>query len=547
MRAAVTLLGLLVLAAAGCGKLRESDDGLRCPEWEKDIAPIAAERCTACHGPVKAEASYRTDSYAAAVGQRDDGTPRVVPGDTIGSLFLRAASGGLPGHPAVERGQLRTLERWVGCRAGPRRLRYHLPGWTNPADREQFHGVALRALAYSTQTCARCHGADLDGGAAETPCSSCHRKGPFDCAVCHGDEKSPAPPRSVLGLRSPQTIPVGAHQVHLADGPLHQAYGCGVCHVEPKEARDEGHYQNQGKLDPLPAEVILAATKGKAAHFDRSDDTCENSACHAPSVDANATRQNPRWTALGRGDADCGTCHGLPPSSHLDNRCEGCHARVYRGGQIIAPELHANGTVELGDGSGECTNCHGDASSSAPPRDLSGQTDPRQVSIGAHRAHLTAKTFRGPISCEECHLVPKKVTDPGHLDSAGPAEVFPMEAGVGNLARNDSARPSFDHASGTCATVYCHGGGARAARDTTVGLIRAPLWTGGTTPQVYCGSCHGLPPRDGVHPLALPLTACVGCHAATVAADGKLRFTTDANGDPVTTHLDGKIQLGATP
>ncbi|MBS1151001.1 MAG: cytochrome family protein, partial [Myxococcaceae bacterium] len=543
---AAAMLGC-VLALAGCGKLRDSTYGLPCPEWEKDVAPITAGRCSACHGEAKAEASYRADSYAAAISPRDDGTPRVVPGDEGGSLLLRAASGALPGHPAVAAGELRTLQRWVECRAAPRRLQYHPRGWTNPADPEQFHGVALRALAYSPDSCARCHGEDLNGGKAEVSCTTCHLKGPFDCSACHGDEASAAPPRSVQGLRSPQTIPVGAHQVHLKDGPLHRAYGCAVCHLEPKAPGDEGHYQNQGKLDPFPAEVILTATKGRTSRFDRGAASCENAACHAPSVDSNATRQNPRWTALGRGDADCGTCHGLPPSSHFDNRCEGCHAQVYRGGQIAAPELHANGKVEVGDGSGECTNCHGDATSSAPPRDVSGLTDPTRVSIGAHRAHLTAKTFRGPISCEECHLVPAKPMDRGHLDSAGPAEVFPMEPGVGTLARNDSARPTFDHSSATCATVYCHGGGARAARDLTPGLNRAPIWTGGATPQVYCGSCHGLPPKDGLHPLALPLTGCVSCHAATVGADGKLRFTTDASGKPVTTHLDGKVELGATP
>lgn len=178
---------------------------------------------------------------------------------------------------------------------------------------------------------------------------------------------------------------------------------------------------------------------------------------------------------------------------------------------------------------------------------MAGRTDASLVTVGAHRAHLTASKFRGPVACAECHLVPKAALDKGHIDSAPPAEVFPRIDGVGEMARLDSARATYDHASATCANVYCHGGGARLARDATAGVVRAPLWTGGPT-QVFCGSCHGLPPKDGFHLPTLALSDCAHCHAATVAADGTLLFTPAPDGGtPTTTHLDGQVEVGSTP
>ena len=44
-----------------------------------------------------------------------------------------------------------------------------------------------------------------------------------------------------------------------------------------------------------------------------------------------------------------------------------------------------------------------------------------------------------------------------------------------------------------------------------------PTWTGGAT-QVYCGSCHGMPPVTGLHPAAAP-TSCADCHGTVVNAD----------------------------
>ncbi len=545
LRAAPAVVLLVVVSA--CGKLRQTDASY-CPSWEKDVAPVLSARCVSCHGPDRAEGAWRADGYLEAVRSRDDGTPRLVAGDPAGSLLMQAARATLPNHPeaSMEAPELEDLSAWIACRAPARHGLFHPSGWSNPSDLEAFHGKALRRAAYSTAECQKCHGDDLDGGKAEVSCRSCHLKGPEDCSTCHGDATSAAPPRAVLGARATSAVGVGAHRTHLSDGPLHAAYDCTVCHATPKTPAEEGHYLKNGKLDELPAEVQVKGTSGQTGEWEHDHQTCERSACHAPSVDAKATNQEPKWTAVGQGQAECGACHGLPPQSHADGRCEGCHSRVYANGAIVAPALHANGTVELGDGSGLCTGCHGDATSPAPPRDVSGLTEPSRKSVGAHRAHLFASRFRGPIACTECHLVPEAVTDVGHIDSAAPAEVFPFADGVGVLARADAARPAYDPGSASCSNVYCHGGGARASRDTTANLTRTPVWTAPSS-SVACGGCHGLPPKDNFHAPTLTSADCEGCHFETVGPGFTLKLSRTDGGVVTTTHLNGQLELGGPP
>jgi len=225
--------------------------------------------------------------------------------------------------------------------------------------------------------------------------------------------------------------------------------------------------------------------------------------------------------------------------------CARCHGVAYAGGQPLPPK-HANGVVDVGDGQGQgCSSCHGDASSPAPPRDAAGRTSEALASVGAHRAHLEARHhLRGPIACTECHQVPATPKAAGHIDSALPAEVFPTIPGVGALARADGAAPVYDAATASCGSVYCHGAGTAAARDQAPSRILNPSWTGGTS-QAVCGSCHGIPPKDGLHPLTLTLGDCVQCHAPSVAAGGSIRITTDPiTGAIGSTHIDGEATLG---
>ena len=107
-----------------------------------------------------------------------------------------------------------------------------------------------------------------------------------------------------------------------------------------------------------------------------------------------------------------------------------------------------------------------------------------------------------PVPCAECHLVPSSITTPGHTDSPRPAELT-----FSGVALSFSAQPSFD---GTrCANTYCHGAKFYKGYPSG-GTNTAPKWTGAGQGEVYCGSCHSLPPPAPHIQTTMP---CSDCHA----------------------------------
>lgn len=530
---------LATIAAAACAKPALDS----CVTYEDAVRPVLEQRCSRCHSGANAAADYRLDSYAGIVARRDDGTQRVLRGEQAGA-FLQAARGALAAHPsaALPGDELALLERWVAeCRLAPARYEAHPPGLLNPGDAEQFHGATLRARGYETDSCEACHGESLRGGRA-AGCERCHAQGVAACSTCHGDDESAAPPRDLSGRRLASSAGVGAHRAHLTDGPLHRAYGCAACHPVPVRAESEGHYRREGVPDTADADLSMRAAPGKQPLYDRAASRCSGIYCHAPSSDAHAANQAPAWTK-GQSEASCGGCHGLPPSAPhpAEQRCERCHAVAFAHGRPVA-RLHADGKVDLGAEQG-CSGCHGDSLSPAPPRDLEGNTDESLPSVGAHRAHLDARNgLRGPVPCSECHAVPGQADAAGHLDD-GPAEVFPEVEGVGALARRDRLEPSYDRASGRCASVYCHGNGLRLAKEQSPDFIRAPAWTGGSA-QVACGSCHGVPPVEAEHQ-AMPDPRCDRCHGQSVDSQNRIKIEVDPEtGERRSTHLDGVVNVG---
>jgi hypothetical protein len=104
------------------------------------------------------------------------------------------------------------------------------------------------------------------------------------------------------------------------------------------------------------------------------------------------------------------------------------------------------------------------------------------------------------------------VTSPGHIDSAGPAEVDPA---IG-----------WDRTTGTC-TTSCHG-------------PSRPVWT--TTGGAVCGACHGIPPVSAGHTPDMKLTDCVHCHPGSVDANGYPIITNGPNG-PTSEHINGHVDI----
>jgi len=359
----------------------------------------------------------------------------------------------------------------------------HPHGISDPSS-DDFHARELARRGWDLALCATCHGDDFAGGAAKVSCNGCHREGPTACTTCHRDE-------------------TGAHRIH-----AERALTCAECHVVPARWDDEGHVRRAGASDPAPAEVTFGARAqltldpaDRAGPPMFAEGRCANVYCHGDVLHAGGgIEPRPRWDDPAPAGG-CVRCHGAPPPSHAQDRCESCHPS----------NVHLDGIVQVGRTSG-CDGCHGDATSPAPPTDLTGNQFTTAIGVGAHRAHVLAPSrLRGPIECATCHRVPAAIGETGHLDSPPPAEVATSLA--------------WDRGVESCATAWCHG----TAR---------PIWTqsGGAA----CGSCHGIPPAS--HAPNQPITSCTTCHPRTIDATGNILITIGPTG-PTSEHIDGDVDL----
>jgi len=473
------------------------------------------------------------------------------------------------------------------------------PSWNGTTCANYCHGQTLAAGGSNTTpswtagasqvTCGTCHGAPPPSHSpTSTSCGSCHPgytattvnlathvNGQLDvslsCTSCHGDatrtSNAPAPPKGTHGETATTTRAVGAHQAHLAAGPLSNAIACTECHVVPTSTS-----HSNGTVDL--AWGTLARSGGATPSWNGT--TCANY-CHGQTLNAGGTNKAPSWTG-GSAQAGCGTCHGAPPppphSTSTD--CGTCHPGYTSTSVNVA--THINGTIEASgghpagwadktqhgytvtsqglascktchgtslDGVGgtgpscatchaaagiaswwsNCTFCHGDRASgrASPPVDTHGGTSSANVSVGVHASHV-GTTLAAPIACAQCHpdrTGSNVITDPAHIDGDGIAEVA-----FGALARTGGVSPTYTRTSGTaasCAATYCHG-------NFTGGPKATMSWTSST--QVTCTSCHGLPPSTGHH----------GNHSSRDCGDCHPGYTRSSVNQA--THVNGTKQVG---
>jgi predicted CxxxxCH...CXXCH cytochrome family protein len=167
------------------------------------------------------------------------------------------------------------------------------------------------------------------------------------------------------------------------------------------------------------------------------------------------------------------------------------------------PASHINGIVESTppDATGGCTTCHG-STTSAPPKDLSGGTDPTKRGVGAHAAHFGPSTWHLQIPCSSCHVVPTTLEAPGHRDGDNVAEI-----------KFNTLNPAGTYAAGTatCANLYCHGNGQRSNGSAS--------WI--TPGELTCTSCHPMngTGMSGEHSKHIGKNVqCSECHSTVINA-----------------------------
>lgn len=348
----------------------------------------------------------------------------------------------------------------------------------------------------------------------------------YQCDLCHGGEVF----RDTKGHDSPMYRGVGAHDAHLNQAAISAPIPCDTCHAVPSNVQARGHMDT-----PLPAEVIfsgLALARASDPILIRPDSPydefamieCANVYCHGAKL-SGGKKTKPRWNGPAEeltAFSACDACHGFPPPlpHPASKQCSDCHGAVMaQDGSFADKSRHVNGVVDVAPKT-RCYDCHGTPESPAPPPDLQGRSDPTLKTVGAHQAHLAAlHSIASPVACEECHKVPSKVSDPGHIDESPGAEVIMV-----GLAALGGLKPAYDPESGTCSSVYCHGA------TLTSGSVKTPVWNDTSGAARQCGACHGLPPPPP-HP---PSTSCGACHQAT--AQGTTIKDTRF-------HINGKLEV----
>ncbi|MBI5511521.1 MAG: CxxxxCH/CxxCH domain-containing protein [Deltaproteobacteria bacterium] len=354
------------------------------------------------------------------------------------------------------------------------------------------------------------------------------------CRECHGSTRNAAPPVSTAGDLDTAALGVGAHQTHLIGGNHSRSVSCTECHVVPRATNAAGHIDS-----PLPAEVTfgdLANGGGRTvAAWDRLSGTCSGY-CHGAAMRFGPTYGRPIWTVVDGTQAQCGTCHDVPPPTPhpSSTECSLCHLPTAGPNQTIANrDTHVDGVLQVTGGS--CNTCHGNAQNAAPPADL--DPDPNDVTteigVGAHQTHLAGGAASRPTGCSECHVVPQQVDEPEHIDSATPDRA---EMSFGPTATAGLMSPVWDRGSATCSNTYCHAG--RDRNGTATGRKPTPVWTEVGAGEAACGACHGLPPNTPTH-AGIGATDCSVCHLPSAGPNSTIAAREH--------HVDGILDASSEP
>jgi predicted CxxxxCH...CXXCH cytochrome family protein len=156
------------------------------------------------------------------------------------------------------------------------------------------------------------------------------------CGACHGSGTSPWPS-------------TGAHLAH-ENSTLSSPVPCSSCHVVPTSILDSVHLDGTVHVDFSG----LAVARGSSAAWNGA--SCTSVACHGANL-ADTPAVVPSWNDTSAAAAQCGACHGIPPSQHTtstDCGRSGCHSgeveTTATGAPVITASgraLHINGVINV--------------------------------------------------------------------------------------------------------------------------------------------------------------------------------------------------------
>ncbi len=163
--------------------------------------------------------------------------------------------------------------------------------------------------------------------------------GEESCSDCHGGMATGGPPPDLQGRTETTEITVGAHGRHFIGSASSAAVACNECHRLPASVFALRHCDS-----PEPAEVRygeIATQGGMYPAWNRDEGTCSMVYCHGATLDG-GRNPSPSWT--GGGPLGCGDCHA--ENYHGLTVCD-CHGTVWADGEIIAPERHVDGYIDM--------------------------------------------------------------------------------------------------------------------------------------------------------------------------------------------------------
>ena len=269
--------------------------------------------------------------------------------------------------------------------SNPTSISVHPQAFKSPSSPD-FHGNTVRNAGWEMRDCRQCHGGTYSGSNAISCMNSgCHMdasgnpKSPESCNTCHGnfaaaanDTVSWAPPSSIDGDTSSSARGVGAHQSHLNGSAMVYAepLPCNTCHRVPSNVYDVGHVDSQGPAEVTFVDLRASTPSGglvPAPSYDANSMRCSNTYCHGNWRVRKGTSANQfaysdsvitgnNYSVLWNGgvtEAACGTCHGMPPTGHVNfgtsvSTCTSCHYLdpATRSGSLDK-STHMNGKVDL--------------------------------------------------------------------------------------------------------------------------------------------------------------------------------------------------------
>ena len=254
----------------------------------------------------------------------------------------------------------------TGCHA-----HYPHPGGFMEVSSDNFHGLYLKNNTnWNMDGCKGCHGSAYYGGSSGYSCRECHTgtNGPEECNTCHGSSVNNAPPRDRHKNVLRSAVGVGLHQEHVAEVTVAVNFACNVCHPNLTGFDDPNHIDDTSYAQ-IEFSSLVTQNGRLNPVWDRNSETCNSMYCHGSFIFRRSESQHQEayrdsiitgrpygqsWTPTTVVGRDCGYCHDLPPTGHVNDNYTvtdcgnaACHSSVVdNNGEIKSLDKHINGQAD---------------------------------------------------------------------------------------------------------------------------------------------------------------------------------------------------------